>query len=213
MKRNTGIIFLIVSFLWIMHTFSKNFMVDPSFESFLAKKDEVLANESLWVLMIRWHIIFAIISLVTGPLGVMKKLREKSNLFHRWNGRIYVLSILLNYIPGVYVSFFATGGWISTIGFLILNTLWLGTSIIGYVYIRRKDVIKHSAWISRSFVLTFANMFIYIIVAISHNLLQIAYETSYTIAVWLCWIISLCIAEYLIRKKHFFKQLSKAHPP
>nr|WP_245548515.1 DUF2306 domain-containing protein [Gracilibacillus lacisalsi] len=67
--------------------------------------------------MIRLHIIFAIISLITGPLGVIKKLRIKSIQFHRWNGRVYVLSILLNFIPGVYVSFFATGGWLSTIGF------------------------------------------------------------------------------------------------
>ena len=189
--------------MWVMHTFSKNFMLDPTFQNFLARKDEVLTNESLWILMIRLHIIFAIISLITGPLGVIKKLRIKSIQFHRWNGRVYVLSILLNFIPGVYVSFFATGGWLSTIGFLVLNTLWFGTTILGYINIRRKNVIKHSAWMLRSFVLTFANMFIYIIVAISHNALQFSYGTSYTIAVWLCWVISLSIAEIMIRKKVF----------
>ncbi|PWA12496.1 hypothetical protein DCC39_05645 [Pueribacillus theae] len=203
MKNNIWIIFLIVSFMWVMHTFSKNFMVDPTLQNFLAKKDEVLTNESLWILMIRLHIIFAIISLITGPLGVIKKLRMKSIQFHRWNGRVYALSILLNFIPGIYVSFFATGGWLSTIGFLVLNTLWFGTTILGYINIRRKNVIKHSSWMSRSFFLAFANMIIYIIVAISHNALQFSYGTSYTIAVWLCWVISLCIAETMIRKKVF----------
>ncbi|GIQ69137.1 DUF2306 domain-containing protein [Xylanibacillus composti] len=203
MKKNMGIVLLIVSFMWVMHTLSKNFMVDPAFQDFLAKKDAALTNESLWVLMIRFHIIFAIISLITGPLGVIKKLRIKSVPFHRWNGRVYVLSILLNVIPGVYVSFFATGGWLSTIGFLVLSTLWFGTTILGYIHIRRKNVLKHSSWMSRSFFLTFANMFIYILVAISHNALQLSYATSYTIAVWLCWVISWCMAEIMIRKKVF----------
>ncbi|WP_353616255.1 DUF2306 domain-containing protein [Clostridium sp. 1xD42-85] len=59
--------------------------------------------------MIRLQIIFTIISLITGPLGVIKKLRIKSIHFHRWNGRVYVLSILLNFIPGVYAVFLRRG--------------------------------------------------------------------------------------------------------
>nr|WP_245548514.1 DUF2306 domain-containing protein [Gracilibacillus lacisalsi] len=82
-----------------------------------------------------------------------------------------------------------------------LNTLWFGTTILGYIHIRRKNVIKHSSWMTRSFFLAFANMIIYIIVAIAHNALQFSYGTSYTIAVWLCWMVSLCIAEIVIRKK------------
>lgn len=202
MKKNIGIVFLILSFLWVMHTFSKNFIVDPDFQKFLAKKDDVLANESLWILMIRFHIVLALISLITGPLGVIKKLRTKSTAFHRWNGRIYVLSIVLNFLPGVYVSFFATGGWPSTVGFLILNLLWFGTTLLGYIHIRRKNVVRHRSWMLRSFVLAFANMFIYVIVAISHRVLQFSYAASYTAAVWLCWAISLCIAELLIRQKY-----------
>ncbi len=106
MKRNIGILLIIVSIMWVLHTFSKNFMVDPTFEKFISKKDLLLADESLWIFMIRLHILLAIISLLTGPLGVMKKIRIKSMTFHRWNGRFYVLSIILNFIPGLYVSFF-----------------------------------------------------------------------------------------------------------
>lgn len=193
----------VIPIMWVLHTLSKNFMVDPAFETFIARKDQILTDPSLWVLMIRIHIVLAIISLITGPLGVVKRLRVKSMRFHRWNGRLYVLSILLNFVPGVYVSFFATGGWLSTLGFLILNALWLGTTILGYWYIKRRDVILHRQWIVRSFFLSFANMTIYIIVAISHNLINLPYETSYTIAVWLCWILNLILAEFVIRSKRF----------
>lgn len=198
-------ILLIISGMWVMHTLTKNFVVDPSFQGFLSKKDELLSNQMLWVMMIRVHIILAIIALLTGPLGIIKRLRLNSLTFHRWNGRVYVLSIVLNFIAGLYVSFFATGGWPSTIGFLILNTLWLITTILGYIYIKRKDVLRHSQWIIRSFFLSFANMIIYIMVAITHNGLDLSYDLSYTIAVWLCWIFSLAIAEIVIRKKYLYE--------
>ncbi|GED16982.1 DUF2306 domain-containing protein [Aneurinibacillus migulanus] len=198
-----GVLILIISLMWVLHTFSKNFIVDPAFQGFLSKKDELLINESLWAMMIRIHIILAIIALMTGPFGVIKRIRMKSLKFHRWNGRIYVLSIVLNYIPGMYVSFFATGGWLSTIGFIILNTLWIATTIIGYFYIKKKQIVPHSQWMVRSFFLSFANMTIYIIVAIAHYAMSLTYGTSYTIAVWLCWILNLLLAELFIRKKVF----------
>ncbi|GIO28161.1 DUF2306 domain-containing protein [Ornithinibacillus bavariensis] len=203
MKKFTLIMVLIIPIMWVFHTFSKNFMVDPTFEKFILKKDDILSNESLWVIMIRIHILLAILSLLTGPLGILKKIRVNAMNFHRWNGRLYVLFIMLNFIPGFYVSFFATGGWLSTIGFHILNTLWLGTTMMGYWNIKRKRVIVHSKWMTRSFFLSFANMTIYIIVLITHTIMNVPYGISYTIAVWSCWFLNLFIAEILIRKKIF----------
>ncbi|MGE8205885.1 DUF2306 domain-containing protein [Heyndrickxia sp. NPDC080065] len=203
MNKIIRVSILIISIMWVLHTFSKNFIVDPTFHEFISRKDQLIANESLWVLMIRIHIFLAIISLLTGPLGVIKRIRVKSLKFHRWSGRLYVLSIILNFIPGVYVSFFATGGFLSTIGFLILDTLWIGTTILGYLNIKKQNVILHSQWMIRSFFLCFANMTIYIIVALAYKVLNFPYGTSYTIAVWLCWILNLLIAELMIRKKTF----------
>lgn len=201
MKKTVKISILIISILWVLHTLSKNFMIDPTFEKFISRKDQILPDPSMWTLMIRFHILLALIALLTGPLGVIKRIRVKSIHFHRWNGRLYALSILLNFIPGIYVSFFATGGWSSTVGFLILNILWLGTTIMGYFFIKRKNMILHSQWMIRSFFLTFANMTIYIIVTTSHNIIHLSYGHSYTIAVWLCWILNLFLAEIIIRRK------------
>lgn len=203
MRKFILTIVFIIPIMWVFHTFSKNFMVDPTFEKFLARKDDILTNESLWLLMIRMHIFLAIISLLTGPIGVLKKIRRTSIQVHRWNGRIYVISILLNFIPGIYVSFFATGGWISAVGFLILNSLWLYTTVLAYWNIKRKKVSLHSTWMTRSFFLTFANMTIYIVVLILHTIMNIPYSLSYTIAVWSCWILNLLLAEIFIRKRIF----------
>lgn len=195
------VILSVISILWFMHTLSKNFMIDPAFESFLSQKDIVISNEFLWTLMIRIHIILALIALLTGPIGLNKRIRAKSPTFHRWNGRIYMFSIVLNFVPGVYVSFYASGGILSTVGFLILDTLWLLSTIVGVFYIKKKNVQLHSSWMIRSFFLTFANMTIYIIVAIANHALKLPYGLSYSIAVWSCWPINLVLAEIAIRKK------------
>jgi len=203
MKKNIGKIIIIISVMWILHTFTKNFIIDPNFETFLSRKDITITDKPLWMLMIRLHILFALVSLLTGPLGVIKRIRVKSIKFHRWNGLIYVLSVILNFIPGVYTAFFATGGWLNTIGFLILNTIWLATTILGYWYIKKQNVKLHREWFIRSFFLTFANNMIYVILTITYFIMHIPYEISYTISVWLCWIINLLIAEIVIRKKLF----------
>ncbi|MBM7553956.1 DUF2306 domain-containing protein [Thalassobacillus pellis] len=200
-KRKTLIVILsLVSVMWILHTASKNFIVDPEFASFLSKKEIIISNGNLWIVMIKIHIVLAITALVTGPIGLSKSIRIKKLPLHQWNGRIYILSILLNMVPGYYVSIFANGGVLSMIGFWILNTLWLVTTINGYLWVRRKKVVQHRKWMLRSFFLTYANLTIYIIVATFHNGFNFDYGVSYIIAVWGSFTINLTLAEFVIKK-------------
>jgi uncharacterized membrane protein len=150
--------------------------------------------------MIRLHIVLAIIALIAGPLGLSKRIRTKRPALHRWNGRIYVLSIVLNIIPGYYVSFYANGGFWSVIGFLVLNTLWFLTTVNGYRFIRKGQVRQHRDWVLRSFFLTFANLTIYFVVTIFHKGVGLQYGLSYTFAVWLAVTLNLLLAELVIRK-------------
>lgn len=203
MKSRKTVLFLLtlISLMWIMHTLTKNFVTDPEFSRFLGKKDQSIPNPELWGAMLRVHIVLAVISLITGPIGTLRKIRLKWITLHKWNGRIYVISILLNFIPGLYVAFFATGGWLSVLGFLILNSLWLGTTLLGYVHIQRKDIGKHTKWITRSFFLTFANLAIYLLLMLGNHGLKLPYEASYIIAVWGSFVLNLLLAELVIRKQ------------
>ncbi|MED4130020.1 DUF2306 domain-containing protein [Shouchella miscanthi] len=201
MNRKTILITLsVIAFMWILHTASKNFIVDPEFTTFLGNKEAKLANVNLWKVMIQIHILLAIVALITGPLGLSKRVRNKTPFLHRWNGKIYILSILLNMIPGYYVSFFANGGFFSIVGFLTLNTLWLVTTIKGYLFIKKKQIRHHRKWMLRSFMLTYANLTIYVVVAIFHNALGVDYGVAYTLAVWSSFTFNLVISEMLIHK-------------
>ncbi|WP_245954391.1 DUF2306 domain-containing protein [Paenibacillus flagellatus] len=195
-----AILLSVVALMWIMHTLTKNFVSDPGFVKLIEAKDSFTADRWLWTFMLRAHIALAVVSLVTGPIGSLRNVRTKSIALHRWNGRIYVVSIALNFIPGLYVSFFAPGG-MTVVGFLILNLLWLATTWFGYSNIRRKNIEKHTRWITRSFFLTYANLVIHILLPISQHAFGFTYATSYAIAVWGSMLLNLGLAEVFIRKK------------
>nr|WP_257131563.1 DUF2306 domain-containing protein [Bacillus sp. AFS017336] len=127
----------VLAVMWMMHTATKNFIIDPTFTSVLKLKEVQLSNLNLWIIIIRLHIILSIIALITGPIGLSKRIRKKLPVIHRWNGRIYVGVILFNIIPGYYVSFYANGGVWSITGFILLNTLWILTTITSYRFIRK----------------------------------------------------------------------------
>ncbi len=190
----------VIAVMWILHTTSKNFMVDPTFSTFLSNKEIELPNAKLWIVMIQLHIVLAIIALITGPLGLSRAMRMKNPHLHRWNGRIYVMVIVFNILPGYYVALYANGGIWSTIGFFILNTLWLLTTINGYRFIRKGQVHLHRSWMLRSFFLTFANLTIYILVTILHYVAGLPYGFSYSLGAWLAFMINLVLAEIVIRK-------------
>ncbi|HSX49499.1 MAG TPA: DUF2306 domain-containing protein, partial [Cellvibrio sp.] len=51
------------------------------------------------------HLLLAVVIMVAGPLQLIPKLRARLPAFHRWNGRIYLLSVVLTGIAGLYMLF------------------------------------------------------------------------------------------------------------
>jgi hypothetical protein len=140
------------------------------------------------------------LALLSGPVAFLKSSRKKKALLHKFSGRIYVLSILLNILPALYVSFFATGGWISVLGFICLNAVWSGTTFLAYKKIRDRRVLEHRKWMIRSYAITLANTSIYILTLIFTSRFGMAYILSYQISVWLGWVMNLILAEGIVRR-------------
>lgn len=189
----------VVAAMWVLHTFSKNFIVDPNFKKFLLEKNESLFDWT-WFVALRTHIVLALVALLVGPFGFVERLRKRNIRLHRHLGRIYVVSILLNFFPSIYLSFFATGGTASVLGFFLLNLIWIGTTYQAYRSIRSRRVAQHRAWMIRSFAVTLANLQLYVLKTILNKAAGLNYELAYTISVWFCWIFGLLIAEFLIRR-------------
>src|SRR5690606_4695108 len=99
---------------------------------FFASKSTELLESIYWNSSFFAHIIFGGIALLIGWIQFNKKFRTKNIHLHKIIGKIYVISVILSAIGGIYMGFFANSGIISSIGFICLGVFWLTTTIIAF---------------------------------------------------------------------------------
>lgn len=151
----------------------------------------------LWALYI--HIIPSVVAMALGPFQFLPKLRARRPLLHRWMGRIYLGSVLIGGISGLYMAQFATGGLAAEIGFAALAILWIFTGYKAYTAIRRGAVQAHRAWLIRNYALTFAAVTLRIYTR-TFFLMGMTLPDFHSTNAWLCWVPNLLVAEWLISR-------------
>lgn len=169
-------------------------------EGFLGSKPEALRNSTLWSTAFYTHIYFGGISLLTGWSQFSKRIRAKRLKLHRFLGKIYVITVLLSSISGLYIAIHANGGIVSQLGFSLLAIGWFYTTICAYTTIKKKEIESHRKWMIRSYALTLAAVTLRLWLPTLPSLLEISFEEAYIIISWLCWVPNIIIAEIYIRR-------------
>ncbi|MEG0928854.1 DUF2306 domain-containing protein [Chryseobacterium sp.] len=207
-KRNTFTflkILLIIGFgyfFWLMLTITLEYIPLDSNVSFLMIKQTEVIERPEYLTFFYTHVYTSIFVLLSGFLAVIRKDFGLKNL-HRNMGKVYIFLILLFAAPsGMYMGFFANGGFSSKVSFIILGVLWWFSTYKAYQLARQKRFKEHKQWMWRSFALTLSaitlRMWKVIIVYLFHpNPMDV-----YQIIAWLGWIPNLLLIEYLITKKH-----------
>lgn len=153
-----------------------------------------------WVYVLYTHIATAVLALVIGPFQLYLKPRGTKRLRrHRWLGYVYVGSVTISGLVNLYLCLYATGGWISGLGFLLLDVAWVGATWISVMKIMSKNSQAHKTWMLRSYALTFAavtlRLWLPVLLIVYHgNFVQ-----AYQVVAWLCWIPNLLFIEAWIR--------------
>lgn len=150
-----------------------------------------------WIYVLYIHIFTAIFALIIGPFQLFMKPTDDRKRWHRLLGYGYVLSITVSGIVSVYLSLFATGGWIAGLGFMSLDVLWVATTLTATRKIMVKDIQAHKAWMLRSYALTFAAVTLRIWLA-PLTLLFGDFEAGFRVVAWVCWIPNLLVIEAVI---------------
>ncbi|MEK5490082.1 DUF2306 domain-containing protein [Paenibacillus sp. FSL R7-0297] len=150
-----------------------------------------------WIYVLYIHIFTAIFALIIGPFQLFMKPTNDRKRWHRLLGYGYVLSITVSGIVSVYLSLFATGGWIAGLGFMSLDVLWVATTLTATRKIMVKDIQAHKAWMLRSYALTFAAVTLRIWLA-PLTLLFGDFEAGFRVVAWVCWIPNLLVIEAVI---------------
>jgi len=172
----------------------------------LTSKSNELLESTLWYPIFYTHIALGGLALLTGWSQFNTRFRNKNLTIHRMLGKFYVMVCLVSGLAGLYLSFFATGGWIASWGFGGLAVSWLISTSAAFVYIRKGDINNHQMWMIRSYALTFAAVMLRIWLPMA-QMLQIDFIGAYRVIAWLCWVPNILVAQWIINRLPFSTKL------
>ena len=139
------------------------------------------------------------LALLLGPWQFLPALRRKAPAVHRWFGRLYVLSCLVSGCAALILSQQTHTGLNSQVGFVLLATLWLITTLIGWKRARTREFTAHRQWMIRSYALTLAAVTLRFYLPGS-QILEIPFEIAYPIISYACWVPNILVAEWFVRR-------------
>ena len=197
----TGLLLCFGYFFWLMLQLTFEYIPAKSEVSFLMIKQTEVISHPEYLSFFYIHVYSSILVLLTGFLAIIRVKFNKIKI-HQYAGKAYVFVILFLAAPtGIYMGFFANGGFFSKISFVILGIFWWFSTFKAYQLIRQKNYKAHQQWMWRSFALTLSaitlRLWKWIIVYFFHPNPMDVYE----IVAWLGWIPNILLIELLIRKK------------
>lgn len=175
--------------------------------AFLRIKQEVIVLNHYKIAFFT-HVYTSIFLMIFGAFQFLNYIKKKYIKLHRISGRLYVgILLLLSGPSGLVMSYYANGGLLAQVSFLLLSTFWMLFTFFSLYFILKKQVIKHQKFAIRSFALTLSaislRLFKYLLVFFFEPLPMDAYR----IAAWSGWTFNLLIAELIIYYK--FSRISK----
>ena len=173
--------------------------IDREFGLLASKSDELLSNV-FWNIGFYGHILLGGLALLIGWVQFSKKLRNANLKRHRNVGKVYVISAFVSSVCAIYIGFYATGGLISSIGFISLGLVWLYTTAKAYLAIRNGDLHLHQGMMIYSYAACFAA----VTLRIWLPLLVLAigdFEVAYRYVAYLCWVPNMIFAFFWVRRK------------
>ena len=143
------------------------------------------------------HIVVAPISLIIGTALIFFRL-EKYKKLHRFLGYNYAILSLFVTTSGIILAFYAFGGVISKINFLLLSVLFGWFVFKAYTSIKEKDIPNHRRFITRSYILILSAVNLRLFSFLFINILELDGKLMYTIIGLLSWMPWLMIYETIL---------------
>jgi uncharacterized membrane protein len=158
-----------------------------------------------WRIAFFIHVYASLWVLFAGFTQFSKRLLKNNPTLHRTMGYIYVADVLLITGPaGLIMGFYANGGTISRIAFVLLAVLWIFFTAMALLKAKQKNFKAHRNYMIRSYALTLSALTLRAWKYGITNTMTLPPMDVYRVVAWLGWVGNLAVAEYLIlryRKK------------
>lgn len=197
MKKLLSILFITLCLFVGIYPFF-TLLVLGDFGLLLLKSPDLLESR-LYLPIFYLHVTLGGVALSIGWVQFRKKFRNANVKRHRFIGKLYVFSILISGLAGLYIALFANAGIIASLGFIGLGISWLYTTYQAYAYARRGHILQHRQMMYYSYALTCAAITFRLwapILIIVLNDQVIGYQA----AAWMCWLGNLAVAYFLVRR-------------
>lgn len=202
MQKKLWWVMTVLAILVAGYAIVQYYVLGPEKAALVNGKLEEQTLHRIWYGMLYVHVAGSVVAIVLGPFNLRRSLRERRPQLHRLMGRCYVAGVVVGGLTGAYLAFQATGGLVSTLGFLSLAIGWLGSVYLAVKTIRAKRTDLHRKWMIRNYALTLAAVMlrlwlgIFIFVFGGEN-----FVASYTVIAWLCWVPNVIAAEWYLRRR------------
>ncbi len=200
-STNSAFLLYLITLLVAVYIIVIYMIMDPTKYPFMEAKMNI--NEisfSLWKSLFYAHIIIGFISLATGTIQFTKGVQEAGKT-HKVLGIIYTTTIFINALVVPYLAFYATGGLLSSIAFLTLDTLWLLTTWIGVWRMAQGKSHLHREWMQRSFAMTLVFVTFRLLLSLLSLILPENLDLAYPISISAAMVVNLLVVEIFIHRK------------
>lgn len=201
--------------LWLAYVYFSYLLLLITFQyipyhtdvAFLRIKQEVIVFDHYKIAFFT-HVYTSIFLMIFGAIQFSNYIQKKYVKLHQISGRFYVgILLLLSGPSGLIMSYYANGGLVAQISFLLLSGFWMLFTFLSFYFVLKRQLIKHQKFAIRSFALTLSA----ISLRLFKYLLVLFFEPypmdAYRIAAWSGWMFNLLLAEIIIYYK--FSRISK----
>ena len=156
------------------------------------------------------HIVGAIVYAFLGAFQFVSRLWQRGIGWHRWVGRVLLVPCgLIVGLSGVWMTLFYPGtNSTDGIGALLLYALRLlfGSGMVfsivyGFIAIRRGDMIRHRAWMTRAYAIGLGAGTQALTLAAGEMIGGPPNELEHALLMGAAWVINVAIAEWAIRRR------------
>ena len=121
-----------------------------------------VAGDTLGNLAVATHLFSAAVIIVAGGLQLIPQIRSRFPVFHRWNGRVYVLTAFAISIAGLYMTWIrgSVGDFTQHVGNSVLALLIMVCAAMALRYALARDFKTHRVWALRLYLVVSASLFI-----------------------------------------------------
>jgi tetratricopeptide (TPR) repeat protein len=168
-------------------------------------------GDTLGNLAVATHLFSAAVIIVAGGLQLIPQIRNRFPIFHRWNGRFYVVTAFAISIAGLYMTWIrgSVGDLSQHVGNSLMAVLIMLCAVMALRYALARDFKTHRRWALRLYLVVSASIFIraalFLTLALNHGPFGFDPGTFsgpfLTFIVFAQYLVPLAVLEFYLRAK------------